>query len=359
MKGGEHSPIVHGAMRLPAVSVDAYNAELRAGKGFIGDRASIGAFRAILDEERERMREVGEDPLGSKPTDDLSKKKLDKTILEGDPEAAGLVQGAIEKFAAELAKVTARFRRLKAWSDIGCIVVGGGLRASRIGELAIGRASVLMKDAGHDVRLTPIHHDPDEAALVGAVHLVPPWMLKGHDAIAALDIGGSNVRAGVVGIRLAEKPGPPSGEVHASELWRYADEKPKPGRDEAVERIGEMLRGLIRKAEKDGLHIAPFIGVGCPGVIADDGSIKRGGQNLPGNWESNRFSLPGAIRTLLPEIGGEETVVVMHNDAVVHGLSELPYLQELERWGVLTIGTGLGNAAFTNLRKAAERAQDE
>src|SRR5262249_9668573 len=121
MKGSEHSPIVHGAMRLPAVSVDAYNAELRAGKGFIGDRASIRAFRAILDEERERIREVAEDPLGSKPTDDLSKKKLDKTILEGDPEAAGLVQGAIEKFAAELARVTARFRRLKAWSDIGCV----------------------------------------------------------------------------------------------------------------------------------------------------------------------------------------------------------------------------------------------
>jgi hypothetical protein len=36
----------------------------------------------------------------------------------------------------------------------------------------------------------------------------------------------------------------------------------------------------------------------------------------------------------------------MHNDAVVQGLSQLPYLQEREHWGVLTIGTGLGNARF-------------
>ena len=38
----------------------------------------------------------------------------------------------------------------------------------------------------------------------------------------------------------------------------------------------------------------------------------------------------------------------MHNDAVVQGLSEVPFMQDVERWGVLTIGTGLGNARFTN-----------
>ena len=41
---------------------------------------------------------------------------------------------------------------------------------------------------------------------------------------------------------------------------------------------------------------------------------------------------------------------MIHNDAVVQGLSELPNMQEYERWGVLTIGTGLGNARFTNRR---------
>ena len=41
----------------------------------------------------------------------------------------------------------------------------------------------------------------------------------------------------------------------------------------------------------------------------------------------------------------------MHNDGVAQGLSEVPFMQEVDRWGVLTIGTGLGNARFTNRRK--------
>jgi hypothetical protein len=41
----------------------------------------------------------------------------------------------------------------------------------------------------------------------------------------------------------------------------------------------------------------------------------------------------------------------MHNDGVVQGLSEVPFMQDVERWGVLTIGTGLGNARYTNRRK--------
>ena len=38
----------------------------------------------------------------------------------------------------------------------------------------------------------------------------------------------------------------------------------------------------------------------------------------------------------------------MHNDAVVQGLSECLNMDDVERWGVFTIGTGLGNARFTN-----------
>jgi hypothetical protein len=44
----------------------------------------------------------------------------------------------------------------------------------------------------------------------------------------------------------------------------------------------------------------------------------------------------------------------MHNDAVVQGLSQLPFMQDHKRWGVLTIGTGLGNALFTNRAKKAK-----
>ena len=53
----------------------------------------------------------------------------------------------------------------------------------------------------------------------------------------------------------------------------------------------------------------------------------------------------------IPEIGKHQTAVLMHNDAVVQGLSEAPFMDDVKHWGVLTIGTGLGNARFTN-RKA-------
>ena len=109
-----------------------------------------------------------------------------------------------------------------------------------------------------------------------------------------------------------------------------------------------MLDDLLRKAEKRGLALAPFIGVGCPGQIEPDGSIAKGAQNLPGKWESSRFNLPERLLAALPKIGGHETIVVMHNDAVVQGLSQVPWMGDVERWGVLTIGTGLGNARFTN-----------
>ena len=342
------TPIAHGFRQLPSVTVTGYNAELRDGDGFLGDKASNSAFRAILDEWRDRLKQVGDDPLGEKPTAELSKKKLDKVLVEGEPEAAGVIHGAIEQFATDLTKVISKFCQLKTWRSTERIVIGGGLRASRVGELVIGRAAVLLKSAGRTVQLDPIHHHPDAGGLIGAVHLVPAWMLEGHEGVVAVDIGGSNIRAGIVKLNL-KKNGDLSGSaVHESEIWRYADEKPT--RDAAVAKIGEMLKKLVRVAEKDELKLAPFVGIACPGIIAPDGHIERGGQNLPGNWESSRLNLPDRVRELLPKIGKHETTVVMHNDAVVQGLSELPFIREVEHWGVLTIGTGLGNATFTSRR---------
>src|SRR5205085_1579046 len=98
----------------------------------------------------------------------------------------------------EFAAVIRRFLRLKEWKKTERIVVGGGLRQSRIGEVAIGRAAVLLKSNGHGVELKPIRHPADHAGLIGSVHLVPSWILAGHDSILAVDIGGSNIRAGIV-----------------------------------------------------------------------------------------------------------------------------------------------------------------
>jgi len=338
--------VVHGGPTLTTVKVDAYNAELRDGEGFIGDRASNRAFRSLLDDIRGQLSAVGDDPIGEESSKEISKRKLDKLLVDGDPEAAGVVHGAIEAFAQEFATVIRRFLKLKEWEGTQRIVVGGGLRGSRVGELAVGRTAVLLRSEGVEIEMVPIRHHPDEAGLIGGAHLAPSWIFAGHDSILALDIGGTNVRAGLVALNLKRAPDLSRADIDASELWRHRDDKPS--RDEAVDRIVAMLAGLIKRATKDELRLAPFIAIGCPGLISSDGSIERGGQNLPGNWEHENFNLPDRLRTAIPRIGDHETYVVMHNDAVLQGLSQAPFMRDVEHWGVMTIGTGLGNARFTN-----------
>jgi hypothetical protein len=124
---------VNGGNRLPAVDVDSYNLELRDDEDFIGDRVTKGSFRTFVENWRKPMRKYGDDPLGKTPSKDLTRQKLDAFLTEGGPEAAGVVQGAIEDFAQEFALVVRRFLKAKGWKDTQRIVVGGGLRASRIG----------------------------------------------------------------------------------------------------------------------------------------------------------------------------------------------------------------------------------
>jgi predicted NBD/HSP70 family sugar kinase len=121
-----------------------------------------------------------------------------------------------------------------------------------------------------------------------------------------------------------------------------------------VKRLVKMLKNLIAKAEGEGLKLAPFIGIACPGVVRSDGTIEKGAQNLPGNWATGKFNLPTRLIEAIPQIGKHDTAVVMHNDSVVQGLSEVPFMQDVKRWGVLTIGTGLGNARFTNRDRKGE-----
>ncbi len=337
----------HGSSRLPSVEVDSYNIELKDDEGFIGDRASKGAFRDLLENWRKPLRKAGKDPFGDQKTEDISKKDLDALLTKGDPEAAAIVHAAIEDFAQELALVIRRYLKTKAWKDTERIVVGGGFRGSRIGELVVGRTAVILAAEKIDIDLALVRNDPDEAGLLGAIQLAPKWLFKAHDAILAVDIGGTNIRAGVIELNLKKAADLSKASVWKFELWRHGDEN-KVDREGAVKTLAEMLESLIVKAKKEGLGLAPFIGMGCPGIITKDGAIDRGAQNLPGNWESSRFHLPGAIFEIIPKIGDDETSIIMHNDAVVQGLSEVPYMKDVERWGVLTIGTGLGNARFTN-----------
>ncbi|MEH2612289.1 ROK family protein [Bradyrhizobium sp. AZCC 1693] len=343
----------HGATRLPSVEVDSFNVELKDDEGFLGDRASKGAFRKILDSLRKPLRKNGDDPLGKKSAGEIPKGELDEALVGDDVGAAALVHGAIEEFAQELAYVTRRFLKTKAWADTERIVVGGGFRQSRVGEIAIARTDIILKAEDFDVDLVPIRFHPDDAGLIGTLHLAPSWIFEGHDSILAVDIGGTNIRCGVVETRWKKAPDLSKADVWKSELWRHADDEPT--REGAVKRLVKMLKDLITATEAEGLKLAPFIGIACPGVIDADGSIEKGAQNLPGNWESSKFNLPASLVEAIPQIGDHDTAVLMHNDGVVQGLSEVPFMQDVERWGVLTIGTGLGNARFTNRRKESSK----
>ncbi|MGY2810085.1 ROK family protein [Bradyrhizobium sp. USDA 4506] len=345
----------HGATRLPSVDIDSFNIELKDDEGFLGDRASKGAFRKILDRWRKPLRKSDEDPFGDEPSDQISKKKLDELLVGDDTEASAVVHSAIEEFAQELAYVTRRFLNTKAWARTERIVVGGGFRDSRLGELAIARTEIILKSEDFKVDMVPIRFHPDDAGLIGTLHLAPSWIFEAHDGVLAVDIGGTNIRCGVVETRWKKAPDLSKAAVWKSELWRHADDEPT--REGAVKRLVKMLKELIAAAEKENLKLAPFIGIACPGVINEDGSIEKGAQNLPGNWESSKFNLPASLVEAIPQIGDHDTAIVMHNDGVVQGLAEVPFMQDVARWGVLTIGTGLGNARYTNRKR--DNGKDE
>jgi len=336
---------VHGTSRLPSVEVDAFSMELKDEDGFLGDRARKDAFVEILNKWRKPLQKSGEDPFGEAP-ERISRKTLDKLLVGNDMEASAIVHSAIEDFAQQLAYVTKRLLKTKAWNGTERIVVGGGFCCSRLGELAIARSEIILKADDLKTKMLPIRFDPDDAALIGALHLVPSWIFEAYDSILAVDIGGTNIRCGLVNMGLDKAPDFSKACVSKLEHWRHADENPTRGA--AVKRLIKMLKNLIAKATKQELRLAPFVGIGCPGVIRADGSIEKGAQNLPGDWANAKFNLPASIIEAIPQIGRHDTAVFMHNDAVVQGLAEVPFMQDVSRWGVLTIGTGLGNARFTN-----------
>lgn len=337
----------HGAADLPAVHVDSYNLEIRDAEGFIGDKASGRAFRDLIDRLRKEGKDLTEHELRDTRARDMSKSEFDAILTGDDLGAAAIVHGAIEEFAQNIAAVLRRFMKQKSWRHVERIVVGGGLRRSRVGEIAILRAAILLREAGSDVDLVPLSHHPDEAGLLGGLQLLAPDTMAEHDGFIAVDIGGTNLRCGIVTVKKTDRFGD-SASVEALLHWRHREHRI--GREEALDHLGGMLRELSSKATKKKWRLAPVIAVGCPGLIAKDGWIKRGAQNLPGNWEAEDFNLTDALRERLPRIGGHSIAVALHNDAVVQGLSEVSRMRDVKHWAVLTIGTGLGNASYTTVK---------
>jgi len=336
--------VIHGGRDLPRVYVDGYGDDVRTKDGYFGELASNGAFKKLVKELRDALSEAGGDPIENEPAD-ITRKRIDKLLAEGDSAAVGVVLSVVEKFAQNIAQVVKALFKLKNWSQVERIAVGGGFRQSRVGEMVIGRAAILVREQFENVEVTPIRCHPDEAGIIGAAQLFSPKALKGREHIIGLDIGGSNFRCGLVALNQDKDKDLKQAGIVGHQLWRHADENKS--LDECMERLGSMLRESVKEGEKRKLKIAPMIGLGVPGTVLEDGRLEGGVLNLPGDWKSPDFHLPARIRTMIPEIEGEPTQVIMHNDAVVQGLSEAPFMRGVAHWGVLTIGTGLGNALFS------------
>ena len=179
----------------------------------------------------------------------------------------------------------------------------------------------------------PIRHDPDEAGLIGAVHLAPTWMFKGHDAILAVDIGGTNIRAGVVELNLKKAPDLSKAAVWKFELWRHGDEK-KLTREDAVDELVEDAQGLITRAEQGRTSSSRR-----SSASAAPASSKRTARSTAARRTCRATGRAAAsicrrsLHKAIPKIGEHETAVLLHNDAVVQGLSEVPFMSDVEALG--------------------------
>lgn len=336
----------HGGRRLSKLTIESYNLTTRDADAerFIGDRASETAFFEILDRIRRRER-TGRDPFGPAHGPKTDKTCVEHVMLGGDPDAAHLVHLAVEEYAMRLTELVQFYLAQPGWEGVERIVIGGGFHEKAFGALAIRRTERLLKSRRVPVQLLVLEHDADEGGLLGWVHAVSAETTRAFDAFLAVDIGGTHVRCGIVehGLRRA-RDGSRACVVDRMQ-WRHGDDNP--AREELVLRIAAMLNGLAAQARTLGIALAPLVGVACPGEVLPDGSMAHGTQNLPGDWDAP-FNLPQVLGKQLDRINGAAPTVLMHNDAVIQGLSERSRMHDVERWAVLTIGTGLGNASYRN-----------
>ena len=126
---------------------------------------------------------------------------------------------------------------------------------------------------------------------------MPSWTIEAHDGILAVDIGGTNIRAGVVASQLRRRR-PAKAAVWKSELWRHGDDEPK--RDEAVDRLIHMIEAYIGARRRKPVASPPWWASAVPASSTRTARSKRAHRTFPGNWESSRFNLPARIRDKSP-----------------------------------------------------------
>lgn len=323
------------------IRINGYGARLpdpdKKGR-FLGDRVSGRAFVKLF---KKRCKKCDID-LGKS----ISESEIDDLLEEGDAADERVVRDVAVEFGDRLAEVIALFLKWSYWRRTESIVIGGGMASRHVGGIVIHAAQARLMKAHPGLELHRIHHHPNEAGLVGSVHLIPPSRLAGKDGLLAIDIGGSKIRAGIVEFGRRKSGLLADARVWRVEVWKHS--RARATRRKVVGKMAEMLCALIEEADKAKFRLSPLIRVGVPGEIDEDGYILRGAHNLPGDWQDERFNLPLELAAKLPRIDDAPVSVSIHNDAVVQGLAEFSFMRNFKRWGILTIGSGLGNAHFTN-----------
>lgn len=341
----------HGERRLPLVDLKSYSLPLQSGDAFLGDLASGSRFREVLRDERHRIRCSDAPPFGHDRTHEIDGDDLDAALLERATTPEGrVIDQAIQTFSQHLADVLRTFLATPEWAGTERIVCGGGLVEGRVGAEIVDRTGRLLRDAGERADLARLHHAPDEAGMIGWAHADGSGLLELADGFVAVDIGGTNVRWATVRRNGPLVSGREPEVVHHDKWGHAADEADQ---DELLDRIADGIVEMIGNAERDGLSLSPMVGISCPGAMRPDGRFSDGCQNLPGEWCNETFALPAEIESRLERRGHPNQLVALHNDAVIQALSETPWMQDVERWAAVTMGTGLGNCSFENRRRAS------
>ncbi len=251
------------------------------------------------------------------------------------------VRAALLKMGENLGRIIERLMDWSYWRNTEKVFIGGGLSEGASGDVLIRQAEKhLSKVLDISVDLRKIHYHPAVAGLVGSTYFLPREV-KGEPSLT-VDLGGGNLRTGLI----TSVPGPEQDPVHYSKLlnWR----KLNLDRKSLVNLIAREILDCLKIGKEIGLKISKFGGLAIPALIDEEGYVIGKDRNLPGDWTSPGFHLPSILEAEIEEKGFESIKFIARNDVVCQGLSEIPFIEGVKEWGVLTVGTGLGNARFRN-----------
>jgi hypothetical protein len=155
-----------------------------------------------------------------------------------------------------------------------------------------------------------------------------------------------NCRAGIVSVERSADQERGRTSVAERQVWRHADEQPT--RDAAVRRLGEMLEGLYRRAPRRAIILLPASVLRARGGLDRTAGLSAARKTYRVIGRRKISILPRILQDILLRHCDWNALLIMHNDAIVQGLSQVPFMKDIKHWGVLTISAGVGNARFTN-----------